>query len=450
MRQLEKDLQMARHIAEKVRKEGGSAWFVGGCVRDKLLGRQSKDIDLEIHGITPEALEGILRELGQPRVMGNSFGIFGLAHYDLDVAMPRKENSREAVDPFVGTQKAAMRRDLTINALMEDVLTGQILDWFSGREDLKNGVIRHVNDRTFAEDPLRVLRAAQFAARFGFSVAEETVRLSRTLDLKGLPRERVWGELEKALLKSERPSVFFETLREMDQLDVWFPEIRALIGVEQEPAFHPEGDVWNHTMLVLDAAAGLRSQAEYPLGFMTAALCHDLGKVTATKTIDGRIRAFGHEEEGLPLTEAFLGRLTRESKLMRYVRNMVQLHMRPNIMAAQNSGVKAVCRMFDQSVEPGDLLLLARADHCSRPDASAYEETEQFLRRNLEIFRQRMAEPGVMGADLIQAGFQPGRDFKEALEFAHRLQVAGVNKDNALRQTLAYLRDKERENQVFG
>lgn len=449
----EKDLQMARQIAELVCEAGGHTYFVGGCVRDVILGRESKDIDLEIHGIRPERLEEILRTLGEPVTMGSSFGIMGLRHYDLDIAMPRKDEKGtrggrdfyDVVDPFVGTEKAARRRDLTMNALMQDVLTGEIVDHFGGVADLKKGIIRHVDDVTFAEDPLRVLRAAQFAARFQFTVAEETVQLSRKLDLSAIPRERIWGELEKTLMKSEKPSVFFRVLREMEQLDTWFPEVKQLIGVEQNPKFHPEGDVWNHTMLVLDLAARLRCQAKQPLEFMVSALCHDFGKITATTNIDGRIRSVGHELDGIAIAETFLQRLTNENGIFKYVLNMVQLHMRPNQMAEQRSAAKSMCKLFDTSVDAEDLLLLAKADHCSRPDATPYEQTERYLHDHLKLYRERMAQPCVMGADLIQAGFRPGKEFKDALEHAHKLQLAGVPKENALRQTIAFLRKRQEE-----
>lgn len=448
----DKNIQMARRIAECVHKAGGSTYYVGGYVRDTILGRDSKDIDLEIHGIAPDVVIEILKKLGEPVVMGNSFGIIGLRHYDLDVSMPRKDekNSRgskdfyDMVDPFVGTEKASRRRDLSMNALMQDVLTGEIIDHFGGVSDLERGIIRHVDDVTFAEDPLRVLRVAQFAARFPFSVAKETIRLAQKQCLSELPRERIWGELEKTLMKSERPSIFFSVLREMNQLDVWFPEIKMLIGIEQEKLFHPEGDVWNHTMLVLDMAAKLRDQATHPLGFMLSALCHDLGKITATQYSNGRIRAIGHDVEGVPLAEMFLNRLTNEVKLQKYVLNMVELHMRPNQMAEQRSAEKAMCRLFDQALCPEDLLLLAKADHCCRSNASPYENTERYLQDNLSVYHQRMVVPCVMGADLIQAGFQPGKAFKDALDYAHKLQLAGVRKDDALKRTIAFLR-KEQE-----
>ena len=187
---MNKDMLMAQRLAGEVAAAGGRAYYVGGFVRDRLMGKECKDVDVEVHGLTPVQLETILDSLGERTVMGASFGVYGLRHYDLDIAMPRSETCTGRghkdftifVDPFLGTEKAAMRRDFTINALMEDVLTSEVIDHFGGQEDLRQGIIRHVNDRSFGEDPLRVLRAAQFAARFGFQVAPETVTICRSMD----------------------------------------------------------------------------------------------------------------------------------------------------------------------------------------------------------------------------------------------------------------------------
>jgi tRNA nucleotidyltransferase (CCA-adding enzyme) len=208
------DRQMAMQIARLAAAHGGHTYYVGGFVRDALLGKENKDVDIEVHGITPHCLEEILDSLGQRMAIGESFGIFGLKGYSLDIAMPRKEEARGQghrdfdvfVDPFLGTNGAARRRDFTVNALMMDVLTGEIVDPYGGQEDLKAGVLRHVCDETFPEDPLRVLRGAQFAARFGFIMAPETIELCSRMDLSTLPKERILMELEKALLKAERPS----------------------------------------------------------------------------------------------------------------------------------------------------------------------------------------------------------------------------------------------------
>ena len=246
-----KDKRMAIDIAKLVNKQGGRTFYVGGYVRDEILNKPSKDVDIEVHGITSDELKSILMNLGKLRTQGASFGVYNLDGYDIDIVQPRKETATGRghkdfevfVDPFIGYEKAAERRDFTINAMMEDVLTGEIVDPFGGYDDCKNGIIRHVNDNTFKEDPLRVLRAAQFASRFGFKIAPETKDVMREMDLSTLSHERVYGEMKKALMKSDRPSIFFETLRDVNQLDTWFPELKAMIGCEQNPIWHPEGDV---------------------------------------------------------------------------------------------------------------------------------------------------------------------------------------------------------------
>ena len=439
--------QMALRIAQAAAAMGGRVFYVGGLVRDKLMGRESKDVDIEVHGIPPKTLEAILDHLGERTQMGASFGVYGLRHYDIDIALPRKEEATGRghkdfavfADPFLGTKKAAVRRDFTINALMEDVITGEIIDHFGGQEDLKNGVIRHINDATFTDDPLRVLRGAQFAARFHFTVAPETAALCRGIDLSFLASERIFSELEKALLKAEKPSEFFQFLRDIQQLHLWFPEIEALIGVPQNPVHHPEGDVWNHTMMVLDQAARLRDQARQPLSFMLSALCHDLGKPKTTALEDGVLRSIGHEQAGVPLAEQFLSRITHETRLHKYVLNMVALHMYPNQRAKQGSSQKAMNHLFDSSLCPEDLLLLAKADHTGRTLDREYGPTEEILREQLARFHAIMALPFVKGADLIAAGLRPGTDFGEALAYAHKLRLAAVPYESALRQTIGYL-----------
>lgn len=454
----EQDKEMAREIARLVQAQGGRTYYVGGFVRDALLHRENKDVDIEVHGVSPQCLAEILDSLGERITIGESFGIFSLKGYSLDIAMPRKEEARGQghrdfaifVDPFIGTEAACRRRDFTFNALMQDVLTGEIVDHFGGREDLQAGILRHVSDESFAEDPLRVLRAAQFAARFGCTPAEETVRLCRRMDLRHLPGERIEGELKKALLKAEQPSIFFRVLRQMDQLDVWFPELKALIGVPQNPVYHAEGDVWTHTMLVLDQAAKLRDRVRSPYWFMLAAITHDFGKAVCTEEVNGTIHAYRHESAGLPLAEAFLRRITTETRLIEYVLNLTQLHMKPNAVAEARSAVKVTNRMFDQAMDPEALVCIALADDRGRITAHPGASNEAFLYQRLEIFREIMARPCVMGRDLIAAGLTPSADFAPILEYAHKLRLAGVEKESALKQTLAFarkLRAKEQQSQ---
>ena len=463
---MDKDRLLALQIAQGVDRAGGTAYFVGGCVRDALLGRESKDLDLEIHGVSAEKLEEILDELGERVSMGASFGVMGIKHAQLDIAMPRSETATGrghkdfavSVDPFLGEEKAASRRDFTVNALMQNVLTGEILDFYGGRKDLERGRIRHVNPASFGEDPLRVFRAAQFAARFGFTVAPETVELCSAMAVDALAGERVLGELEKALLKAQRPSVFFEILRQMGQLSVWFPELEALIGVPQNATHHPEGDVWTHTMQVLDEAAALREQSSMPLGFLISALCHDFGKAETTVLVRGSLHAYGHEQAGLPLAERFLQRMTHNQKLHAYVQNMALLHMEPNKLAADGAKSRSFMRLYDRSCCPEDLLLLARADFLGRhrtPEARAalereYVPIEQTLREMLTLYRERMRLPTVTGRDLIEAGCRPGEDFGEALDYAHKLRLAGIPFDQQLKQTLGYLTSLRKKREKSG
>lgn len=445
------ETQLARAIAEAVNTHGGVCYFVGGYVRDSLMGSESKDIDMEVHGVYPDMLTDILSRFGEVISMGASFGIYNIKGYSLDIAMPRKETARGAghrdfdvfVDPFIGTEKAAERRDFTINALMQNVLTGEIIDHFAGKADLEKGIIRHVNDVSFAEDPLRVLRAAQFAARFDFDIADETIDLCSKMDLTALSKERIETELEKALLKADKPSVFFEYLRKMNQIDYWFKELKDIIGVQQNPQFHAEGDVWTHTMMVLDEAAKYRDKAENPKGFMLAALCHDYGKAICTEVVDGRIRSIGHETKGLPLVETFLNRITSETKLINYVLNLCALHMKPNALSGMNAGVKSTNKMFDQAQDPTALVYMAMADNYGRIMANGITPHEDFLFERLEIFNTIMAKPYVQGRDLIEAGIEPSEKFSEYLEYAHKLRLAGVGKDEALKQTLAYIRKRK-------
>ena len=442
-------LSMAKQIAEKVQENGGRTFYVGGFVRDKILGRENKDIDIEIHGIPFERLQSILKELGplDERKAGDNFGILALKGYDLDIAMPRAERATGNgghkdfiidVDPFIGYEAASNRRDFTINALMEDVLTGEILDFHGGLSDLENGVyIRHVNEETFKDDPLRVLRAAQFAARFNGMIAPETAELAKNADLTKLPKERVAGELSKALLKAEKPSIFFEELRKMDQLESWFPEVNALIGVNQDKEHHPEGDVFNHTMMVLDQAAELRDKSSNSLYFMVSALCHDFGKATATQYNEkkGKWQAIGHDKEGIQPASEFVKKIFKENAMEKYVTNMTELHMKPLALATNNSKKKKFMEMFDSSVEPYDLILLSKSDSLGRAVEKDFQE-EKILTDKLHEYKILMEKPHVTGKTLIEMGYKPSPKFSEMLEFAHKCHLAEVDKDTTIKQIM--------------
>ncbi len=437
-------LEAAVSLAAKLKALGGRAYFVGGCVRDKVMkGAYSPDadFDIEVHGVSPQTLEEVLKGIGTPMEIGKSFGIFSLRGLNLDIAMPRTEtlsgrghrDFKIDIDPFLGEEKAAKRRDFTCNALMEDILSGEILDFFGGREDIRAGVLRHVDDNSFGEDPLRVLRLARFAARFGFTPAPETLEICRKTDITALSRERVFEELKKALLKSDKPSVFFEVLRQCNALSFWFPEVEALIDLPQNPAFHPEGDVFVHTMIVLDKGARYRNKTDNPTGFMLSCLCHDMGKATTTEFFNGAYHAYRHEEAGVKAAGNFLKRLSSDRRLREYVKNTVLNHMRPNKLYDSNSKFKKTNALFDEVIDKKGIIYIALCDAMIGTDTAP---AEAFLFDRLAEYERAVALPGVTGADLISAGLKPNEDFTRLLALGRKLQLGGTDKDTALRLVL--------------
>ncbi|MDQ2855675.1 MAG: HD domain-containing protein, partial [Acidobacteriota bacterium] len=310
--------QKIMDLAVAIQSAGGRALLVGGCVRDELMGHEPKDWDLEVYGVEPNQLRGLLDQFGSVNVVGEAFTVYKLGP-DIDISVPRRERKtgrghRGFViesDPTMSIEDATRRRDFTVNAILQDPLTKEIIDPFGGREDLQRGVLRAVSFDTFAEDSLRVLRAAQFAARFEFRVDPETVELCRTIDLTDLPAERIWGEIEKLLLRAEHPSIGLGWLHALGVLDKLFPEIDALREVPQDPVWHPEGDVYVHTRLVIDRARELIDDLPYAkqVTVMLAALAHDFGKPSTTEFLEGHWRSRGHEDGGVSPTQSFLDRL---------------------------------------------------------------------------------------------------------------------------------------------
>ena len=303
---MSEELDLARRVARAVRDRGGRALVVGGWVRDRLRGAPSYDIDLEVHGLAAERLRGVLASLGAVNAVGASFAVFKLG--PLDIALPRTESKtgrghrgfRVTGDPHLPLAEAARRRDFTVNAVAWDPLHDEYLDPHGGRDDLARGRLRMVDPATFGDDSLRVLRAVQLAARLEFEIDDETRALCRTMPLDDLPAERVWGEVEKLLLEAARPSIGFGAARDLGVVDRLFPELAALVDCPQEPEWHPEGDVWTHTLLVVDEARGRIDDLPYPqrVAVMLGAVCHDFGKPATTAHIDGRIRSLNHEAMG--------------------------------------------------------------------------------------------------------------------------------------------------------
>lgn len=461
---------LAVQIAKKVNKIGGTAYFVGGYVRDKLLGIPNKDIDIEIHNIAPYILEDVLSEFGniEARTVGNNFGIYNIKGYDLDISLPRKEKATGkghkdfeiVVDPFLSLEESAKRRDFTINALMEDILTGEIKDYFNGLHDLHSGIIRHIDDKTFIEDPLRVLRACQFAARFNFKIASETINLCKTMDLSTLPKERIAGELTKALLKADKPSIFFDSMYECEQTE-WFKEVYALKGIKQDSEYHPEGDVYNHTMSVLDQAGELFSTGidnpDRYLPFMLSALCHDFGKVNTTEmNSKGRLCALNHETTGIPIANNFLNRIYNNKGFIKYVDNMIEYHMKAHSYFNNLSRTKTTNLMFDKLLYPKDFILLVYADSTGHDlDNLDNKQFDMFLGKAMMEsgfltdryfdYGKRISEPHITADDLIELGLKPSPIFREILDKSWNMHLKGVEKDYVLKQVANTLKEKDKE-----
>ena len=434
-------------LAEAVRAAGGRALLVGGCVRDLLMGIEPTDWDLEVYGIEPLQLRALLDQHGPVNVVGEAFTVYKLGP-DLDVSLPRRERKSGrghrafAIegDPSMSIEEATRRRDFNINAILQDPLTGEIIDPFNGRADIKAKNLRVVSNETFTEDSLRVLRAAQLAARFEFQIAPETVALCRAIDLTDLPPERVWGEMEKLLLRSRQPSLGLRWLRDLGALGQLFPEIKALVDVPQDPEWHPEGDVFIHTGLVINGARELIGDLPYPkqITVMLAALAHDFGKPATTEFIDGRLRSRGHEEAGVEPTETFLNRLNLHTldgyDVRTQVIALVREHLKPGEFFKKREEVgDGAFRRLSRKCELDLLYRVAKADSLGRnaewvPREKWYgsEAQEWFIKRARELaVEQQPPAPILLGRHLLEMGIAPGPRVGEITKAVYDLQLDG-------------------------
>ncbi len=479
-------------LAKRIRDAAGRAMLVGGCVRDELMGIEPKDFDLEVYGVESGRLKDILEEfaseistssealqtsdsehfakdevsqvhagfdrggvdqsksVGVPlNVVGAAFAVYKIGRH-IDVSIPRRERKagrghRGFViegDPEMSFEEACSRRDFTVNAILKDPLTGEIVDPFDGRRDIDDKILRHVSDETFPEDSLRVLRAAQFAARLKFDIDKKTVELCKAIDLSDLPKERIWGELEKILLLADEPSRGLKWLYDLCVVDKLFPELASLVGVPQEPEWHPEGDVDIHTMMVADEARKLIDDLPYEkkVTVMVAALTHDLGKPPTTQFFDGRWRSHSHDEAGVEPTISFLDRLgiytINGFDVREQVIQLVRYHLKPGEFYKANAKQPigdGAFRRLARKVEPDLLYRVAKADSLGRnPDwlpperRFGSEAQEWFIGRVRELNIERKApEPILRGRDLIEFGLKPSPKFKKILDAVYEMQLDG-------------------------
>jgi tRNA nucleotidyltransferase (CCA-adding enzyme) len=406
---------------------------------------QGSDIDLEVFAIAEDRLASLLAQFGRVEAVGASFPVYKL-HIadsdvgDIDVALPRRESKHGRGhkgfevrgDPAMSLADAARRRDFTINAVSWDPLTGDFLDPFNGRRDLERRVLRVVDPATFGDDSLRVLRAIQFAARFELTLDEQTRALCREIPLDDLPAERIWGEIEKLLLKAERPSIGFVLALDLGVIDRVLPEMRPLVGCEQEPEWHPEGDVWTHTLMVIDEARKGNSDLPRPrlITVMLGAVCHDLGKPATTAFVDGRIRSLDHEQAGVEPTESLLDRLNIHTidgfDVRGQVIGLVAQHLKPGMFhKAPNVGDGAFRRLAHKV----DLELLARlagADCRGRTGSFDCSAMDWFIERARALGVEHQPPPPLLlGRHLLELGLSPGPRVGELLKQVYEKQLDG-------------------------
>jgi tRNA nucleotidyltransferase (CCA-adding enzyme) len=442
-------LERARTLAAAVRAAGGRALIVGGWVRDRLMGRTSKDIDLEVYGVDALRLRQLLEASGRVETVGESFQVYKCG--GIDVSLPRRESKsgrghrafEVTGDPTMSVAEAARRRDFTVNAIAWDPLTGEYHDPWDGRGDIGRRRLRVVDRERFGDDSLRVLRAVQFAARLEFELDDEARALCRAIALDDLPAERVWGEVEK-LLFALRPSIGFALAMDLDVVAKLFPELQALAGCPQEPEWHPEGDVWVHTLQVVDQARGRVDDLPRPqqIAIMLGAVCHDFGKPATTGVIDGRIRSMDHEEQGVAPTLAFLDRLNVRSidgyDVRRQVAGLVAQHLKPGSWYKVRGEVGDGA--FRRLAHKVDLELLARVakSDCLGREPGRFDCTamDWFLERARSLgVEHRPPPPILLGRHLLELGMKPGPRVGEILKAVYEQQMDGTISD--LEQAIA-------------
>jgi len=423
-------------VSKYLRKNGAKAIIVGGSVRDFLLKKEPKDFDIEVYGVSLEKLQELLSRFGKVLVVGKSFGVLKL-FFDgkiYDFSLPRKEKKVASghrgfeviCDENLEYKEAFKRRDFTINAIGYDIQNSSFIDVYGGMKDLEQKILRVVCEKTFVEDPLRVYRAVQFVARFELEVEPKTKELLKVMvkrgDLKELPKERVFEEFKKLLLKAKKPSIGLELLKELGILE-YFPELKAIVGVKQDPTYHPEGDVWTHTLKALDAL----EKRELKLAF--AVLCHDLGKAVTTEVIDGKITSRGHEEAGVLISEKFLRRLTDDKKLIEGVLPLVRWHFAPSAFYKQKAKNRAI-RRLSTKVNIKELVEVAKADFFGRgtkeAESRVYEAGEWLLKKAKELSVENSPPKAfIQGRDLIDMGLKPSPLFKNILDEIYQKQLDG-------------------------
>ena len=450
---LERPIPMSqlKKIIEAISEAGGVAYEVGGCVRDQLLGHANKDLDIEVFHLDASTLSRILSRFGRVNEVGVSFGVIKLRTRqgeDLDFTMPRRESKigrghrgfQVEVDHTLSVAEAALRRDFTMNAIYRNLHDQTLLDPHAGIQDLDQRLLRATSEH-FAEDPLRVLRGMQFAARFDATMCSKTIEMCRSIshEYSSLALERIWNEWLKWAIRGKRPSKGLHVLRDCGWIE-HYPELAALVNIQQDPVWHPEGDVWNHTLHVCDAAAHIAERDQLSdderVILMFAALCHDLGKPATTELIDGRWRSPNHASVGVSLSESFLTKIGCPWHFIEAVQPLVAEHL----VHVQSEASPRTVRRLSVRLGKASIVQLARlveADLGGRPPLPmTMPESLIRILKLAESTKVSHSKPDriVLGRHLIDLGYVPARWFSTILETCYQSQLDGVfdNESNGI------------------
>jgi tRNA nucleotidyltransferase (CCA-adding enzyme) len=429
---------LVRAIVDDIYAHGGSAYLVGGAVRDIVLEKSLKDLDIEVHGLTLEVVRNILAAYGHVDLVGKSFGVLRVHAIDADWSLPRADSSGRRpmvhIDPYMGIEAALRRRDLTMNAMALDLRTFQLIDPFGGLKDIGLRRLRTPDVKFFVEDPLRFYRVMQFVGRFEMLPDDELNDVCRKMVLKGLSRERISDEFEKLLLQASRPSLGLRWLVVIGRIRELLPELGALLDIGQDPIYHPEGSVFEHTMHVIDAAAHMEyGSKREKLVIMLAALCHDLGKAVCTQAHDGHITSLGHAQAGAALAKKLLARITLKKDLVAAVVKLIEYHMVPFLFIKDGAGpaaYKRLAKKLSPEVTIEMLAKLAEADRVGRglqQDVLLSKSSEDcvglFLKRARDALVATFPERALLkGRDFLDT-VAPGRDLGACVARAYELQV---------------------------
>lgn len=439
--------EFVKKIANKVAQKGGNCYFFGGYVRDRIIGKKPNDMDIQIIGMANEELKKVLENFGEVVLIGKSFPILKLkSGVDIDFLTPEDEKGN-----LLSVKDAQKRIDFTMNSVFEDVLTGERVDYFRGVEDIKRKVIHMTDKETFSKDKVRSLRACRFASELNFDISQDTMNECQKFEFDERDKLRAYEEVKKVLLRSSNPSTFFDKAYEMGIVSKLFAPMESLKELEQEEKYHPEGNVWNHTMKVLDFAAYFRDKAEDKIAFMMAALCHDFGKISTTaikidKTGKPKITAYGHDN-ATEESEFFMRNLEVPKKIMGNVLALQKTHMRPDVIYREQSKLSSVKKLIEDSNEQlNDLLLLSDCDRLGSGLEVSKEKQEYIKNRrswwNEQIQKiKKMEEQNkvqtISGKELIELGFKPGPLFAIIQDEYKQLTMDGVTREDIMSYILA-------------